>query len=80
MLNQLVKNLRGLMVPSTSQNLCDEVLEHQVYTNGDIAYSISRSKTQGKYKGKDIKSMGMESITLKNTDTGWKITHIHWSN
>ena len=26
MLNQLVKNLRGLMVPSTSQNLCDEVL------------------------------------------------------
>ena len=43
-------------------------------------YSISRSKTQGKYKGKDIKSMGMESITLKNTDTGWKITHIHWSN
>ncbi|WP_348714898.1 nuclear transport factor 2 family protein, partial [uncultured Pseudoalteromonas sp.] len=55
-------------------------LEHQVYTNGDIAYSISRSKTQGKYKGKDIKSMGMESITLKNTDTGWKITHIHWSN
>ncbi|WMS91996.1 nuclear transport factor 2 family protein [Pseudoalteromonas sp. HL-AS1] len=57
-----------------------ELLEHQVYTNGDIAYSISRSKTQGKYKGKDIKSMGMESITLKNTDTGWKITHIHWSN
>ena len=57
-----------------------ELLEHQVYTNGDIAYSISRSKTQGKYKGKDIKSTGMESITLKNTDKGWKITHIHWSN
>jgi ketosteroid isomerase-like protein len=57
-----------------------ELLEHQVYTDGDTAYSISRSKTQGKYKGKDIKSTGMESITLKNTDSGWKITHIHWSN
>ena len=57
-----------------------QLLEHQVYTMGDMAYSISRSQSKGSYKGKEINSTGMESITLKNTDSGWKITHIHWSN
>lgn len=56
------------------------LLEHQVFTQGDIAFSIARSSTEGSYKGKEIKSIGMETITLKNTDNGWKITHIHWSN
>jgi ketosteroid isomerase-like protein len=57
-----------------------ELLEHHVFINGDMAYSVSRSKIQGSYKEKEINSTGMESITLKNTDSGWKITHIHWSN
>ena len=58
----------------------NELLEHQVFTIGDMAYSISRSQSKGNYKGKEINSTGMESMTLKNTDSGWKITHIHWSN
>ncbi|MFB0981492.1 MAG: nuclear transport factor 2 family protein [Alteromonadaceae bacterium] len=58
----------------------NKLLEHQVFMQGDMAYSVSRSKTQGNYKGKEINFIGMESITLKNTDSGWKITHIHWSN
>ncbi|MBB1371907.1 MULTISPECIES: DUF4440 domain-containing protein [Pseudoalteromonas] len=57
-----------------------DLLEHQVFINGDMAYSVSRSKNHGNYKGKEISATGMESITLKNTDSGWKITHIHWSN
>lgn len=55
-------------------------LEHRVFTNGDMAYSISRSKTTGTYKDKKVDYTGMESMTLTNTDSGWKITHIHWSN
>jgi ketosteroid isomerase-like protein len=55
-------------------------IEHQVFVQGDMAFSISRSKTQGTYKDKKIDYIGMESITLKNTDSGWRITHIHWSN
>lgn len=57
-----------------------KLLEHQVYISGDIAYSISRSETMGSYKGKAINTTGMESITLKKSQNGWKITHIHWSN
>lgn len=57
-----------------------KLLEHQVFTSGNSAYSIAISETQGNYKGKEVNVTGMESITLKNTDTGWKITHIHWSN
>jgi ketosteroid isomerase-like protein len=56
-----------------------ELLEHQVFTMGDMAYSISRSKSKGHYKGKEINSTGMESITLKNTASGWTKTHSHWS-
>jgi ketosteroid isomerase-like protein len=54
-------------------------IEHQVFTNGDIAYSISRSSTQGTYNHKKIDYITLETMTLKNTDSGWKITHIHWS-
>lgn len=57
-----------------------KLLEHQVYISGDIAYSISRSETMGSYKGKAINTTGMESMALKKTRNGWKITHIHWSN
>ncbi|MBU3018232.1 nuclear transport factor 2 family protein [Paraglaciecola agarilytica] len=60
--------------------IASKQLEHQVFTNDDMAYSISRSKTTGTYKGKKVDNTGMESMTLKNTDSGWKITHIHWSN
>ena len=60
--------------------IASKQLEHQVFTNDDMAYSISRSKTTGTYKGKKVDYTGMESMTLKNTDSGWKITHIHWSN
>ena len=54
-------------------------LEHQVFISGDMAYSISRSKTSGTYKDKKVDYTGMETMTLKSTDSGWKITHIHWS-
>ena len=57
-----------------------ELLEHQVFIVGDMAYSVARSKIQGNYKGKAINYSGSESMVLKNTDAGWKISHIHWSN
>ena len=56
-----------------------ELIEQQTIVNGDMAYSVSRTKMQGKYKGKAIDYTGVETIVLVNTDTGWKIAHIHWS-
>ena len=57
-----------------------EVLEHSVKVVGDTAYSMSRTKSTGQYKGKYINSEGMESMVLLKKEGKWKIAHIHWSN
>ncbi|NQZ82728.1 MAG: nuclear transport factor 2 family protein [Colwellia sp.] len=57
-----------------------KILEHTVNVSGRFAVSMSRSKTTGKYKGKDRNVEGMETMTLKEVNGEWKITHIHWSN
>ena len=55
-------------------------LEHHVQITGNSAISISRSKTSGTYKGKDVDYEGMETMVLSKQENGWKIVHIHWSN
>jgi ketosteroid isomerase-like protein len=57
-----------------------EVLEHSVKVVGDMAYSMSRTKSTGQVKGKYINSEGMESMVLLKKEGKWKIAHIHWSN
>jgi ketosteroid isomerase-like protein len=54
-------------------------LEHQVSISGEMALSVSRSKTTGNYKDKEVDYEGLETIVLKLSDGEWKITHIHWS-
>lgn len=54
-------------------------LEHQVDISGNMALSISRSKTTGNYKDKNVDYEGLETIVLSQSDGKWKITHIHWS-
>lgn len=56
------------------------LLEHHVQITGNSALSISRSKTSGTYKGKDVDYEGMETMVLSKQINGWKIVHIHWSN
>lgn len=57
-----------------------QVLEHSVQVNGDTAYSMSRTKSSGQFKGKYVNSEGMESMVLQKKDGEWKIVHIHWSH
>lgn len=57
-----------------------EVIEYQVKVIGDLAYAMSRSKSTGQFRGKDINSEGMETMVLQKTAGKWKIVHIHWSN
>lgn len=57
-----------------------EVLTHRVNIVGDMAYSMSRTKSTGQIKGKYINSEGMESMVLQKKSGQWKIVHIHWSN
>ena len=54
-------------------------LEHQVTISGNLAISISRSRTKGHYKEKDVDYEGLETMMLTLSDGKWQITHIHWS-
>jgi ketosteroid isomerase-like protein len=57
-----------------------EPLEHNVKIMGNSAVSMSRSKTMGTYKGKELKYESMESMVLEKQKGEWKIVRIHWSN
>jgi len=62
------------------KELTIKTLEHHVQIVGDLAYSTRRSTMKGKFEGKKINLDIMESIVLKKSNSGWLITHIHWSN
>lgn len=47
---------------------------------GDLAYVASENRATGKFEGKDIDSISIETMVLKRTPTGWRIVHIHWSS
>lgn len=47
---------------------------------GDAAWAISTSTTQGEYRGRQINSAGAELMVLSRTPNGWKIRAIHWSS
>lgn len=56
-----------------------KTLEHQVNISGNMAMSITRSKTTGNYKDKEVDYEGLETIVLNLSNGEWIITHIHWS-
>ncbi|MED5523717.1 MAG: nuclear transport factor 2 family protein [Pseudomonadota bacterium] len=55
-------------------------LEHKVREAGDMAYSVAKTRLQGRYKGKDIDLISVETLVLARTGNSWKIVHIHWSH
>lgn len=61
-------------------NMKTEVLTHSVKVIGDMAYSMSRTKSIGQIAGKDINTEGLETMVLQKNNNQWKIVHIHWSN
>lgn len=61
---------------ATSQQVDDQ----QAITAGDIAYVLTRSRTTGRFRDRDINSLGVESMILRRGTEGWRIVHIHWSS
>ena len=61
-------------------NIKTEVLTHSVKIVGDMAYSMSQTKSTGQIKGRFINAEGLESMVLQKNNNQWKIVHIHWSN
>jgi ketosteroid isomerase-like protein len=48
--------------------------------HGNVAWLIATSTASGKFNGRDINSIGAESMILSRTPKGWQIRAIHWSS
>lgn len=49
------------------------------FDNG-LAWVATEATTKGTYKDRPIDSIGLETMILRQTSGGWRITHIHWSS
>jgi ketosteroid isomerase-like protein len=54
--------------------------EMDVIVNGEVAWAISTSVTQGTYQTKPVSLAGAELMVLSKTPAGWVIRSIHWSS
>jgi ketosteroid isomerase-like protein len=61
---------------ATTQTIIEQQGDHA----GDTAWVLTRSKTQGKFRDKEIDSLGTETVVLWRGEHGWRIVHIHWSS
>lgn len=51
-----------------------------VTVTGNTAWTAATSTTNGRFRGKEINSVGAESMVLTRSGTGWRIRSIHWSS
>lgn len=51
-----------------------------VLLSGDVALYTSEYTAKGRFRSRDIDSVGTETMVLLRTADGWKIRHIHWSS
>jgi uncharacterized membrane protein/ketosteroid isomerase-like protein len=63
-----------------SHDMDTAYLDRRVEREGGIATVASETSTTGTFKGKDYEFRGTETVVLKQTEQGWRITHIHWSS
>lgn len=48
--------------------------------DGPVAQVTSESTVTSERDGKPVRQHSLETIVLRNTREGWRITHIHWSS
>lgn len=56
-----------------------EVLNSRSGRHGNQAWVLNEYRVTGRYRGKDIDSLGTETMLLEKRAEGWRIHHIHWS-
>ena len=57
-----------------------EILEQTKQVVDNVAWVMTRSRTTGSYKDREIDSTGVETVVLHHVKAGWRIAHIHWSS
>jgi ketosteroid isomerase-like protein len=51
-----------------------------VQIEGDVAWIVSTSRSNGSFHGREINSVGTELVVLTKSANGWRIRAIHWSS
>ena len=54
------------------------VLKAQI--DGNVAWIVSTSRTNGTFHEREIDSAGVELMVLSKSSAGWRIGAIHWSS
>lgn len=57
-----------------------EALDRRNHVVGDLAYVLTRTRTTGTFREREIDSSGVETMVLHRQEDGWRIVHIHWSS
>lgn len=57
-----------------------QLMRRTAQASGDMAWVGSESELHGMKAGKAMTILSTETMVLKRTDKGWRITHIHWSS
>ncbi len=57
-----------------------DITDQQEAVSGDVAWVLTRSTTQGTFRDREIDLLGVETVLLHRTDSGWSIAHFHWSS
>lgn len=52
----------------------------RVTVQGDVAWVVSTSVTQGQANGRAVNSTGAELAVLRRVGAGWQISAVHWSS
>ena len=52
----------------------------EVTVNGDVAWAVSTSRSQGTYRDRPVDSRGAELVVLTREDGAWRIQAVHWSS
>jgi ketosteroid isomerase-like protein len=57
-----------------------EVIDRKSGAAEDAAWVLTRSRTSGTFRDKQVDLNGTETMLLRKTGDGWRIVHIHWSS
>ncbi len=63
-----------------SQAVTRKVIHHIEHVEGNTATVLEETSTAGKFKGKPVNSLGLETAVLEQQGEHWVIVHLHWSS
>lgn len=58
----------------------ETVLSRTGGASGEMAWTTTEGRIQGRAGEKTIDRMTVETMVLRKTSAGWRIVHVHWSS